>query len=346
MLADPPAGLRRFAVGCAVVLAVVVAVLHPTASAWGAPVPRLPSQQLFVVSDPAIDEASGMVASRLHPGVVYLVNDSGNEPVVYAVGPDGGTLATLRLRYVTNVDWEAMAPGVDEQGRPTLLIGDIGDNGAKRSGLSVYEIREPQVLQDDDVAWRRIQLRYPDGAHDAETLMRAPSGQLFVVTKEALGAGTYAVPSDAVPGGTYTMQRVGGAPMFVTDGAISPDGSMTVLRTYRDLVVVDGPGGAEVARYRLPFEPQGESVAFTADGNALLVASEGARQPVFQVDLPTVSTTPSASPSAAGPNGSTGSDAASTRSGQALALGVAAAVVVGVVLGVVVALRRRRGKGQ
>jgi hypothetical protein len=329
----------------AVVSLLVVAFLATSGPAARADTPpRLPSEQLFVVRDPAIAEASGMVASRLHAGVIYLVNDSGNEPVIHAVGADGATRAVLRLNYVTNVDWEAMAPGVDEKGRPTLLIGDIGDNGAKRPGLRVYEVREPTVLQDDSVSWRRIDLRYPDGPHDAEALLREPSGQLFVVTKEALGAGTYAVPTDAVPGGTYTMERVGGAPMFVTDGAISPDGSLTVLRTYRDLVVVDGPGGAELARYRLPVEPQGESVAFTADGSALLVASEGARQPVYQVDLPTVTTSPSAAPSGSSTSDSpsTDSDQPSSRAGLGLALGVVVAVVVGLVAVAVVALRRRR----
>ena len=293
--------------------------------------PKLPATQEFVISDPTIDEASGMAASRLHPGVVFIVEDSRNGPYVYAVGGDGRTLATFTLEGAKNVDWEAMAPSVDAEGRPTLLIGDIGDNDGKRDSVRVYEFLEPSVLEDGALRWRKWDLRYPDGAHNAEGLMVDPSTlQVFVVTKQALGAGTYAVPVGAEPGGTYELSRVGGAPMFVTDAAISPDGEPTVLRTYATAVVVDGPGGPEVARYRLPVMPQGETLAFTADGTALLVGTEGSNQPVDRVEVPVVAP-PSASPATSQPRSS----------GAPLAAGVVAAVALGLVVGAAVASRRR-----
>jgi hypothetical protein len=326
--------IAALGVGLAATLALLLAGAVASPSYAGR-TPKLPATQEFVISDPAIDEASGMAASRLHPGVVFIVEDSGNGPYVYAVGRDGRTLATFTLDGAKNVDWEAMAPSVDAEGRPTLLIGDIGDNDGKRDSVRVYEILEPAVLQDAALRWRKWDLRYPDGAHDAEGLMVDPSTlQAFVVTKQVLGAGTYAVPLGAQPGGTYEMSCVGGAPMFVTDAAISPDGDPTVLRTYATAVVVDGPGGPEVARYLLPVMPQGETLAFTADGTALLVGSEGSNQSVDRVEVPVVAPL-SASPA------TTEAPSSTRSSGAPLAAGAVAVVALGLVVGAAVASRRR-----
>src|SRR5581483_4478856 len=40
------------------------------------------------ITDPRIDESSGLAASRRHPGIVYTFNDSGGSPRVFALGPD------------------------------------------------------------------------------------------------------------------------------------------------------------------------------------------------------------------------------------------------------------------
>ena len=306
--------------------------------------PKIPSSEAFVVSDPEIGEASGMVASQLHKGVVYIVEDSKNGAYVYAVGPDGQTAATYKLADARNVDWEAMAPGTDGAGNPTLVIGDIGDNDSRRESIRLYTVDEPAELVDGELRWTKVDLTYPDRPHNAEALLRNPdTGQLFVVTKEALGAGVYAAPVEMPPGGTYELTRVGDVPMFVTDGAISPDGSMTVLRTYGFAVVTDGPGGDELARYPLPPSPQGETLAFTPDGSAVLVGSEGVSQPVYRVELPHTAT---ASPSTS--TGSTSTYPTQTQlassdgsTGRALALGLGAIVVVSLFAGAVLATRRK-----
>ncbi len=330
--------------------AVVVAALCLAASGVVARAdqpPKLPSTVAFVVSDPSIDEASGMTASRLHQGVVYIVEDSRNGPTVFAVDNDGDTAATFTLAGATNVDWEAMAPGADGQGNPTLWIGDIGDNDSERPSIRLYRVDEPSELVDGDLGWTKIDLTYPDRPHNAEALLADPtSGRLYVVTKEALGAGVYATPTDMERGGEYTLTRVGNAPMFVTDGAISPDGAQTVLRTYANAVVTDGPGGSELARYRLPPQPQGETLAFTPDGRGMLVGSEGTDQPVYLLDAPPVAADgPTPSESATGsPTDSPDADpdpAGSDSGNPALALGIAGVVLVSLLVGAVMAGRRR-----
>ena len=87
---------------------------------------------------PPIQESSGLVASRTHPGVFWTHNDSGNPPRLFAVRADG----SLIREYVVgapNVDWEDIA--ADDKGR--LYIGEIGNNGGLLPLRAVYRVEEP-----------------------------------------------------------------------------------------------------------------------------------------------------------------------------------------------------------
>lgn len=295
---------------------------------WAAePVPGdaddLTSRQLADVQDPLIDEASGMVVSQLHPGVVWLVNDSKSDELVFGVNEEGETVAELRLETIQNRDWEAMSPGVDDSGDPALWIGEIGDNDAKWQVLRAFRISEPAELGEQSVPWRKVELNYPDGAHNAESMMVDDDGRIYVVTKEALGAGIYRTPEPAKPGTSITMERVGPAPMFLTDGALSPDGRQVALRSYTSLYLfnaeaflnggTDGDGGTV---YPLPLQPQGETLAYQLDGGGVLVGSEGVEQPLYAIELPDASA--DGSPTPADDDGGTGR----------LALGLAAVLAI------------------
>jgi hypothetical protein len=82
--------------------------------------------------------------------------------------------------------------------------------------------------------------------------------------------------------------------LLVTGGAVSPDGRFAVLRTYADAFEFDVSGGDVVAAVTggkaravaMPDEPQGESVAYTADGTALLTVSEGSDPVILRYPLP------------------------------------------------------------
>ena len=97
--------------------------------------------------DARITESSGLVASRLHAGVLWTHNDSGNPPVLYALGRNGSTVATIRVSGAANVDWEALAPVAGTGGRSLLAIGDIGDNSGVRSRIEIDLVAEPDPLR-------------------------------------------------------------------------------------------------------------------------------------------------------------------------------------------------------
>ena len=79
------------------------------------PAPRA----LFTYRDPQIDESSGIAASSFDD-TFYTFNDSGDSARFFRVDADGDTVATYTLRGASNVDWEDMATGVDDTGRPVL----------------------------------------------------------------------------------------------------------------------------------------------------------------------------------------------------------------------------------
>jgi hypothetical protein len=284
-------------------LAVVALLLAAPLGVQGEPSPGsagdLTSTKTAPITDPLIDEASGMAASVLHPGVVWLTNDSKGGAVVYGVDETGKTVAEVSVPRM-NRDWEAMAPGVDDRGNPTLWIADIGDNDARWDTARVLQIDEPTSLGSQEVPWRRVELRYPDGPHNAEAFMVTDDGRLVVVTKEAVGAGVYVTPSAPEFGTSVTLQRVGPAPMFVTDGALSPDGTQVALRTYTSLYLFDaaafltqGTRGDAGTVYPLPLQPQGETLAYT-DAQHVLIGTEGVGQPLYLIGLPKESALPPA----------------------------------------------------
>ena len=256
----------------------------------------------FRLNDPSLDEVSGMVVSSRDPGVVFVHEDSGSAAGFTAVDLRGRTLTAFRLPGVDARDWEDVAQGPDERGRPSLFFADIGDNSGIRTSVVVRRVPEPRVDPDRRGLRRAlptptsIRLSFPDGrGRDAETLLVHPrTGRLWVVTKPLLGQSeVYAAPARLVLGdkGRNVLRRVGAVDArLVTGGDIRPDGGAVALRNYTDLyewpVRGDDVGEALTGppvRSRLPEQPQGEAVTYERDGDSLLTTSEGQRAAVWRV---------------------------------------------------------------
>ena len=243
----------------------------------------------------------------------------------------------------------------------TFCLADTGDNALNRSTVAVERLRQ-------DRSATRFRLTYPDGPHDAEAVLLAPSGQLFIATKEPLTSNVYTptgplsaarpTPLRKVASTGFLPTGTAGGPVgaagqvVVTGGAVSPDGRTVVLRTYTDAYVWSAPNGdvgAAIAsgkrrRIPLPSTAQGEAVAFSTDGRSLLTSTEGVPAPVHVVPLgdtaaptagPLRTTSPRAVAGAPDPDSSDGGDLLRT-----LLAPVVAVAALGAVL--TFALRRRR----
>lgn len=256
------------------------------ARAAGVPSEFGSAQRQFTLAGSAISESSGLAASRRHPGVLYTHNDSGHAPRVFALGPDGRTRAVLTLRGVRARDWEGIAVGPGPGGRPTIHVGDIGDNlGGKWRTITVYRFPEPGTLGDATVPAARIRLRYEDGPRDAEALLVHPvTGRLYVVSKKQRGAAIYQAPERLSTTGVNTLRRIAGINLQVTDGAFSPDGQRFVLRGYFNAKEY-APPARELGQVPIPLQRQGEGLTYTSDGNALLLSSEGVGSTVYRIPI-------------------------------------------------------------
>jgi hypothetical protein len=264
------------------------------------------------VEAPEITEASGLAAGRRRPGVWWVHNDSGDTARIFAIDDTGRLMATVNVSGAEARDWEdiAVGPPVDSRtGAATVYVGDIGDNALRtgdtasaRSSVPVYRLTEPAI--DASAAApstltaraERLNLRYPDGPHDAEALLVDPrTGDLVIITKDWARTGSSAVyraPAGLRSGSTTTLERVGEvkipAGTLITGADVSPDGSFVVVRSYGDVRVYRRPTGQPVwsafaeqpCTGPTPVELQGESVGVAADGASYLTLSEG-RRPVL-----------------------------------------------------------------
>jgi len=258
------------------------------------------------VSAPGATELSGLAASPDQPGVLWSHNDSGDRARVFALRRDGSLVASLDVPGAQAVDWEDLAIGPDpgSDARHALYLADIGDNDADRASVDVYRVPEPRAAAGATTTAPavRLALRYPDGPHDAETLLVDPrTGELVIVTKQLSGESRVMVAAQPPAGGTgatpLTMRLAGqvsfGLGGLATAGDVSADGRIVVVRTYTGFLLWRKTPAASLAatllrrpscrgRTSFPDERQGEALALDAHGLSFWTVPEGSQPAIRQ----------------------------------------------------------------
>jgi hypothetical protein len=265
------------------------------------------------IQDNAVEESSGVAASRCAADVYWTHNDSGDEAFLYAFNLKGEKLGTWRVPGARNDDWEDIAAYKDKDGKCYLYVGDIGDNKHERGEMTVYRVPEPAIGPGDKDASKRdmvftepaqaIHIKIAGFKDDAETLMIHPvSGDIYILAKsykkqsavyklaapfkiddEGVNApqllGPFTVP--AIPDGT------------ITGGDISPDGKRVIVCDYfsgYELLLPDGAKSFDDIWKQKPLivelgpRKTGESIAYSADGKFLIATTEEKNPPVIVVE--------------------------------------------------------------
>ncbi len=246
------------------------------------------------IAAPRLREGSGVVTSA-RPGVYWTHNDSGDQPFLYATDSAGRDLGRILVRGAGAIDWEDIdaGPCVVAPGR-CLYIGDIGDNRARRTHVTVYRVPEPAPPVDAADTLRAVDvldsmvIRYPGGPRDAETVIVTPDGQLLLVSKPREGRPRYyrtaldrGGPVTVTDGGPLAVSVSIPRGRLVTGGAVSPDGRWVVLRTYVSLHFFRRDGSVLRAVTRpeglpIPFvEAQGEGITFDGPDHLVLISESG-----------------------------------------------------------------------
>ena len=273
-------------------LAAALALAAVTPAAAQRPAVALVDTAVLVT--PRLNEASGIVPSSRREGVFWTHNDSGDGPFLYAIDTAGANLGRLRIAGATTVDWEAISSGACTVSSGTcLFIADIGDNNARRPSITIYVVAEPEPPTGPDDTLRfaaaedTIVLRYPDRAHDAES-MTVVGGWIYIVTKDRTSP-PQLFRTPARVSGPRVLAPMGQLPVstgllrgrLVNDIAATPDGRFLVARTYVSLhffALRDGELEPLTDRDGLVIpvvETQGEGLCFDAAGRLVLIGERG-----------------------------------------------------------------------
>jgi hypothetical protein len=286
----------------------------------------------FTIKDARITESSGLAVDPTG-NLYWTVNDSGDRGVAYGLGLDGTVQGTLNFRAQPQ-DVEAVAVYEDR-----LYVADIGDNNRDRDFVRVFFFTNPRA-NGLTVTYHAYDFSYPDGPHNAETLLVDDSGRLFIVTKGRNGA-IYEAPAKPDRQGVNELEKVGSAPGAVTDGTFLPGGQRIALLTYTSVEVIDATSYEVVASAPIPDQPQPESLTLSLDEKSLLIGSEGKKSKVYSVPVPSEASptpTPSTDPGSETDIPEEEANTALSQRGTLLALGLAGFVAL--VAGTVVALVR------
>ncbi len=257
----------------------------------GRPVGQIESDELR--------ELSGIAASRRNPDVLYVHNDSGDTPQIYAINEKAQLLGVCRLQGAKERDWEdiAVGPGPDPN-RSYVYVGDIGDNAAKRPEIIVYRVPEPRidaVTPFDHMTTgpaEALQLVYPDKPRDAETLLVDPlTRDLYIISKRDLAPRVYraAYPQSATQQNKLEQVAVLPLGLFPTGGDVSPDGRRVIVRGMFSAALWERPAGEPLWRafssrpqtVAVAAEPQGEAICFDSKGAGYFTISEGRRPTLY-----------------------------------------------------------------
>jgi hypothetical protein len=179
----------------------------------------------------ALDESSALA---FHDNVLWSLNDSGNDPVLFGLSESGELLAKVTILNGRNTDWESLA-----QDESYLYVADTGNNFNSRGEFRIYRVPIP-ALEQDRVNADVITLRYADyesgnrGSHNFDSEALAVRGsELWLFTKNR-GDGNsdlYRLPK--LPG-TYSVVKAQTLPVdsLVTAADINPETGELALLSY------------------------------------------------------------------------------------------------------------------
>jgi WD40 repeat protein len=277
--------------------------ISPFGCQWGKPLEVGPLAR-------EIDEASGVAISRRIPDRMYHINDSDTTGRFFVTNLTGRNTRTVYVAGFQPEDTEDLAIGSCDVTTDCLFIGDIGDNHRERREIQIIIIEERADFPDQVQIRNRVRARYPDGAHDAESMAVHPNGDIYILTKNlvlnglrpSVGPGRlYRLRQEQWKNRTDSIQTVelvmtldfarllpksllGGR--LPTGMDISPDGKRFVVLTYQDAIEflsdLSKPAtpdawteGRNYRRIPLLILAQQEAISFTPDGKAFVYTSEG-----------------------------------------------------------------------
>jgi hypothetical protein len=276
-------------------------VLGPAAAATAADPSPTAGTDALDIGEPVAGKSVCSLGGSLNTVSGLVATESG-----YAAVNDGsgGTRSNISLVFLddkckttstfTNSaqprDPEDLALGKDGK---TVWVADFGDDNKDRPTIALWK-----VPANHSSAASRYRLSYPDGKHNAEAILLDADDTPIVLTKDGGTAKLYKPTAKLVannetglplkkvgefkPAKTDTENQMSVLGNQVTGAARSPDGTKVVIRTYADAYEFDVADGDVVKAVttgkpritRLPNEPDGSAITYSADGSQFYTVSK------------------------------------------------------------------------
>ncbi len=243
------------------------------------------------IDEPAREEVSGIVKSRIYDDTYWVHGDSGTKDHIYAINEKGEIKSEKKdykgaeIKGVKNEDWEDIALG--ENG--TLILADFGNNCHCRDNLKILIIEEPDPDADEAKVLAEYRIKYPEREgilslflednYNAEAVFMK-SGKIYVITKNESGGEAKLLRLDnPVEDEVNTLTEISSFKFKgqVTAADISPDESKLAVLTYRSIWLFDLKEGQTFFGGNTYWQPirgvkQVESITFS--GEDLIIAEE------------------------------------------------------------------------
>jgi hypothetical protein len=243
-----------------------------------------------------IDEASGLIASKVKKEKFIWSNDSGGRSELYATGVSGKVERTVSLSGFSNTDFEAIANGpcISKKSENCIYVGDIGDGIGWRSTFKIGIFKENDFWTKTSIKPEKvISFSYPKGAENAEGMIVTRDGKITIFSKDSSGiTQIYQLTSTERIShlGQVDLNKVlegsrGKGPR-ITDASLSADEKRTLLLTYGDIVEVNTnlllnpqsrrawQRGTDYTVIKGPGLPQQETISYTEADNSFIVSTE------------------------------------------------------------------------
>ncbi len=275
-----------------------------------------------IMTDQRLVEFSGMAPSRRVDRRFWAINDGGQAASLWQIDARGRIKREVPINGITNVDFEDITSFVYKK-KAYLAIGEIGDNAAATNLHKIYVIAEPSAkAKTADVAWV-VTYKYPDRAHDAESLMAdVKNDRFYIVNKRVEPPAMFSLPLKPSQSSTVIADDVGlmaNIPRPVTNGGVIDPKSvnqityasqptsavldcsgdriylLTYAAVYRyhkraDQHWKDALIGQQPLRIQLPPIYQAEAITLSTDCSTLFVGSEKVPSVLWKYEIQALKT--------------------------------------------------------
>ncbi|RNC87681.1 MAG: hypothetical protein ED556_00380 [Winogradskyella sp.] len=237
-----------------------------------------------------LNEVSG-VETDAENSVFWMVNDSGNKPILYGLDSNGNIIKSIKIK-AKNRDWEDLT--TDPRGN--VYIGNFGNNSNDSKELSILKISIDSIVADKTfITPEVIKFKYPEQKKfppkkskrhfDCEAFFYFnDSLYLFTKSRQPKKPGKTKLYKLPVTKGTYkaeyidTFNTCDDSECWVTSADINAKGNKLALLTENSVFVFSNLKSSaffksDLKRYVFDYKSQKESVAFKND-STLYIADE------------------------------------------------------------------------